>query len=199
MPAETAVVSPQAQAYIDQALNAAAGCFRSQGVRQTNMADVARAANMARSTLYKYFKDRDELVVSVIEREALAMAEEILPSLQKYHSIETMMVESILLALDKIEANPTLSTIVKRDTSSNQLLLATDRIFKLCIEMARPGLEQVRAEGGLNEGVTIEQLVDWALRILISFLTIPSEAASTEAKKRSLLNAMLVPALVSKG
>lgn len=193
---ETAIVSPKAGGYVDQAINAAAECFRRKGVRQTNMADVARAANMARSTLYKYFKDRDELVVSVIEREALSMAGEILPRLQKCRSIETWIVESILLALKEIEANPTLSTIVKGDTSSNQLLLATDRIFKLCIEMARPGLEKMRAEGGLNEAVEIEQLVDWVMRILISFLTLPSEATATEEKKRKLLNAMLVPALV---
>ena len=196
MPAKTENVNPKALAYTDRALNAASECFRQQGVRQTNMGDVAKAAKMARSTLYKYFKDRDELVVSVIEREALQLADEILPQLQKYDSIETMMVESILIALEKIEANATLSTILKMDTSSNQLLLATDRLFKLCIETARPGLEKMRSEGGLKKEVKIDQLVDWVLRILISFLTIPSDAVATRAKKRSLLNAMLIPALV---
>lgn len=42
-----------------RAINAAIACFSEKGLAGTNMEDVAAKAGMARSSLYRYFKDKD--------------------------------------------------------------------------------------------------------------------------------------------
>ena len=55
-------------------LDAAAGCYIQTGIEKTGMREVAQAAGVARSTLYRYFASRDDVLVSVIHREMLSMA-----------------------------------------------------------------------------------------------------------------------------
>jgi len=184
------------QSVTDRALNAAIKCFKDQGVSKTNMGDVARAAGMARSTLYRHFKDRDELVISVIEREALQLTTELMPSLQQMDSMEEFILEGTLLAIKEIEANPILSSLVQADAgASNHLLLATNRLIKIAVDITRPALEDAQRHGLIRENLKIEQLADWILRVLISLLTVPSEASANEGKRRDLLRNMLLPAL----
>ncbi|WP_146345885.1 TetR/AcrR family transcriptional regulator [Phaeobacter marinintestinus] len=49
-------------------LDAAASCFMTQGFHVTKMDDVARAAQMAKGTLYLYFKGKDELMLALLRR-----------------------------------------------------------------------------------------------------------------------------------
>lgn len=49
-------------------LNAAMGCFQAQGFHATKMQDIARAAEMAKGTLYLYFKSKDRLMLALLRR-----------------------------------------------------------------------------------------------------------------------------------
>ncbi len=178
----------------DRALNAAVQCFHEKGVNKTNMEDVAKGANMARSTLYRYFKDRDELVISVIEREAFGLMDEILPKLQKCLSLKDYLVEGILMGLDGIENNAILRSLVEGE-SSHHLLLATERLTAIGVKALEPALENYKQNGVLRDNLEIEQVNDWILRLIVSLLTLPSRVVATRAKKRSLIQNMLLPAL----
>lgn len=49
-------------------LDAAMACFLRQGYHDTKMTDVARAADLAKGTLYLYFKGKDALTLALITR-----------------------------------------------------------------------------------------------------------------------------------
>jgi len=49
-------------------LDAAMGCFLGQGYHATKMDDVARAAGLAKGTLYLYFKGKDALMLALLHR-----------------------------------------------------------------------------------------------------------------------------------
>lgn len=49
-------------------LDAALDLFRNYGFRRTSMEDIARAANVAKGTLYLYFKSKDELFEALARR-----------------------------------------------------------------------------------------------------------------------------------
>jgi AcrR family transcriptional regulator len=55
-------------------LRAAEQCFLDDGVRRTTMDDIARRAGVSRPTVYRYFRDRDDLVVAVISRRTRAFS-----------------------------------------------------------------------------------------------------------------------------
>ena len=86
----------------DRILNAAVDCLSEYGFSKTNMDEVARRAGTARSTLYRHFNDRDELILSVMEREALYMGGEIQGKIQKYQDLSEYLVEGMLLADEAI-------------------------------------------------------------------------------------------------
>jgi AcrR family transcriptional regulator len=164
------------------------------------MEDVANEASMGRATLYRHFKDRDALCLSVIEREALIIASEIYPQLKEIDDIGDYIVEGILLAVDAIKANDILYELFKPDSIalSNSLLLVTNRLSLIGIDVLTSMLEPAKKEGTLREDLPVAMMMDWILRILTSLLTVPSEATSTRQDKEYLLKQMLLPALLKR-
>jgi AcrR family transcriptional regulator len=53
----------------DAILTAAAQLFAEQGVAATDLGDIARAVGLARSSLYRYFPDKDHILLRWFERE----------------------------------------------------------------------------------------------------------------------------------
>src|ERR1700743_958909 len=53
-------------------LKAAERCFSRFGLTKTTMEDIARAAGMSRATVYRYFADREALVLASVMRRARA-------------------------------------------------------------------------------------------------------------------------------
>lgn len=49
--------------------------FLKKGFQETSMQEIARAAGMGKSSLYDYFKTKDEILVSVVEDEIYDLAE----------------------------------------------------------------------------------------------------------------------------
>ncbi|MEZ5136913.1 MAG: helix-turn-helix domain-containing protein [Acidimicrobiales bacterium] len=50
-------------------LDAAADLFAERGVVGTEMADIAEAVGIARSSLYRYFPDKDHILLAWFERD----------------------------------------------------------------------------------------------------------------------------------
>lgn len=53
----------------ERILDSAAALFMERGIQGVSMADIAQHAGLQRSSLYRYFESRDELVVALFERD----------------------------------------------------------------------------------------------------------------------------------
>ena len=51
---------------MDNILAAARRCYLNKGIAATGMKEVAAATGVARSTLYRYFPGRDELLIATV-------------------------------------------------------------------------------------------------------------------------------------
>ena len=51
----------------DVIISAAFACFRTQGLRKTTIVDIAKAADVSRSTFYEYFRDKETIVEACAE------------------------------------------------------------------------------------------------------------------------------------
>lgn len=184
-----------------RAMEAAVACFSEMGFHKTNMEDVAKRAGMARSTLYRYFKDRDELILAIVEREAANLALEIVQRISRYSNIRAYIVEGILYAYDATYQNPLLAKLFEEESTSiaNRLLLATNKLQVVAVEALKQLIQPAQESGMLRKDVSLELMMDWLLRILISLLTIPSEFTQTEEDRRALLDKMLLPVLLDEG
>ncbi len=79
-------------------LDAAEACFAQFGLRKTTMEDVARSAGMSRATVYRHFENRDDLLMSVVEREAHRVKELLRARLRGVEHPGDYIIEGILLA-----------------------------------------------------------------------------------------------------
>jgi hypothetical protein len=66
-------------------------------------------------------------------------------------------------------------------------------------EILRPMFEPARREGLLQQDLDLEALMEWMLRILMSFLTVPGPPARSEDDLRRLLRELLLPAVLLAG
>lgn len=183
----------------DRAMDAAATCFQQQGLSKTSMESVAKQSKMSRATLYRHFANRDELAISVIEREAVRIALGVYQRIQKHDDFGDFIIEGMVDACQEIRANPILGSLFSPDSiaTSTQLLLMTDRLTNIGLDVMKPMIEPAQKAGILRDDVSPEIIMDWVFRLLISLLTIPSETIANEKAQRQLLKLMLLPALLN--
>ena len=66
---EAASIEEHVQAQTARILEAATELFRLQGYRKTNMDDIARAVGLARNSLYRYYRNKDFILLACVERD----------------------------------------------------------------------------------------------------------------------------------
>jgi AcrR family transcriptional regulator len=180
-------------------LDAAAACYERYGLAKTTVEDVAQAAGVSRATLYRRFKSRDELLLAVIVREAGRLAAEAEVTIRRFDDVDAWIVEGMLLCLREIPRRPLLAMLFAPEEvgAASRLVLTSERLLAIGSDFLRPMFEAARERGLLREGVRIDVLMEWVLRILMSYLTVPSHLARSDAELRQLLRAMILPAVLA--
>lgn len=71
MPRGIALTKEDQETRRKEIFNAAVGLFLEKGFQETSMRAIAEAAGMGKSSLYDYFKTKDEILVFILEEETL--------------------------------------------------------------------------------------------------------------------------------
>lgn len=182
-------------------LDAARRCYNSQGVAKTGMREVAEEAGIARSTLYRYFASKDDVMIAVVLEEALATNETVASQLGQvdgYDSLADFIVEGMILALREIPRRPILTSLFMGDAnpSIQRRIWQSKNIVALGMEIMKKSVEPAIAAGILRDEVSPDLIIEWVHRILLSFLTLPSNCITSEDDMRAALHAMLIPVLL---
>jgi AcrR family transcriptional regulator len=74
---EAANIEEHIRNQTDRILNAAAGLFRSQGYRATDMGEIARSIGLARNSLYRYYASKDHIFVASMQRDMAPYLDEV--------------------------------------------------------------------------------------------------------------------------
>jgi len=182
-------------------LDAAEACFAQFGLAKTTMEDVARNGGMSRATVYRYFKNRDELLMGVVEREARRTSVVIKERLRGIRNPGEYIVEGIVQSLVEIPKRPALAMPFGADVVgvASRLVLNSERLANIALELVLPVIEPARKKGLLRENIDLNLMIEWIFRIIASYLTVPSSSARTEKEMRALLRTFLLPALLKSG
>ncbi len=95
-------------------LDAAAHEFADVGVRRANMDVVARRAGVSRSTLYRRFANKEQLLAAVLRDESTAIGQQILQRVQGCTPTEAI-VEALRVGVQQMDTNPLLRRILVTD------------------------------------------------------------------------------------
>jgi AcrR family transcriptional regulator len=198
MLSETKPLSEEQAAVQQRLLDAAEKCFAQFGLTKTTMEDVAQSAGMSRATVYRYFKNRDELLLGVVEREANRTAVVLKKRLASISDPGEYIIEGVVQSLVEIPKRPALSMLFGPEAVglTSRLVLSSGRLAEIGLSLLIPVIEPAREKGVLNDKIDFHVMIEWIFRILSSYLTVPSSFANSEDEMRELLRRMLLPALI---
>ncbi len=92
-------------------MNAAIRAFAQNGYHQSRIADVAREARVAAGTIYLYFKNKDDLLISIFEEKVQGFIEEFQRQLIREESAEVKLRKLVHLHLFEMQAQPDLAAV----------------------------------------------------------------------------------------
>jgi AcrR family transcriptional regulator len=179
-------------------LAAARRCYLALGISATGMQDVAESAGVARSTVYRYFPGRDDLLVATIKGEMEQLNARIRKKLAKFPDPADQLVEGMIVAIKEVPRRPLLRAVFasEEDSRARQAIWRSDVIVRFGEELMDHVIRPAQSAGLLQDAVPPEVLVEWVYRLLLSFLTLPSNWIRTDAQLRATLRALLVPVLL---
>lgn len=180
-------------------VDAAAVCLDRFGLAKTTLEDVAAEAQVSRATIYRYFTNRDELVLAVILRELDRSYDHSLDEFVADATSPTAMADAIVAAaaylLETIRSNPKLQIFLNRDGAA-AVAGASEAFFSAIAEQLRPYLEPAQAHGLIRPELDVAEASEWILRCILSLLTVDGPVERELDDERRLLATYLVPALV---
>jgi AcrR family transcriptional regulator len=205
MPASTAAAAAsdtnKSKPVRERLLDAAEGCLEQFGPQKTSMEDVARAAGMSRATVYRYFENRDALLLGVASRQAATLATEAIKFLAQFNTISDWLVEGCLFTLREIPKRPVFASLTTSldAGAASKIMLGSSGMIQIGVNVLRPMFANAKQQGLLRDDVDIDMLIEWLLRVLWTYLNAPSQVATDEDSMRRLFHMLLIPAVLKDG
>jgi AcrR family transcriptional regulator len=183
---------------VETIVDAARRCYLARGIAATGMQEVADTAGVARSTVYRYFPGRDDLLVATIKGEMEQLNKRLRKRLAQYPDPADQLVEGMIVAIKEIPRRPLLRAVFasEEDSRARHAIWSSDVIVRFGEELMAHVISPARDAGLLQDAVRPEVLVEWVYRLLLSFLTLPSNWIRSDAQLRATLHALLVPVLL---
>jgi AcrR family transcriptional regulator len=168
-------------------LEAGSLCLARLGQDRTSIQVIADAAGLNRTTVYRHFSDRSQLLRAINEyergKQRTTLAERI---------PDDASLEDALAAVAEVLAATTLAFNVpqhlrRRDRGLAQYygLSSHDR-HEWLSDLVRPYIARARQAGELSQGLTEDQAVEWAALVLMLIETLPDSASLDIADPRAV-------------
>jgi AcrR family transcriptional regulator len=182
---------PEPAAARERLLEVAARCIARNGIPATGIAHVALEAGVSRPTVYRYFKDREELIRSVLLQAGLRLANGVQEHIRVYAGPGDKVVEATLFTLRAIRENAVLREVWQPAMFDAYLLQGFTQ--PASIMFTRVALSEMIESTGWDENEAAEAM-EFMLRMILSLLAAP-EPERSENELRDFLGRRLVPAL----
>jgi len=176
-------------------LDAAADLMRRHGLGRWSVDDVADAAGVGRTSVYRWFGSRDELVHAVLARELRETLEEIAREAASASSFEERTVEAVLVCLRRLEGS-VVDHLLQVDPQAVLPLLTTGAAPLL--DLARSALAPQLVAAGVASDLDAAQVQAEVLaRLGLSFVLTRSTALPVDdpAALRTTVHALVAPLL----
>jgi AcrR family transcriptional regulator len=176
-------------------LRAAERCFAAYGPSRTTMIDVAREAGVSRPTVYRYFRDRDAVVIEVVVRRLRAALDYAARVIDPQAHLGVALLKGITLLVARGREDVMIRTLVVEEDQDFTGVGVWSAALALSAEFWEPLLVAARERQELREGLDVGEVCAW-LAELLQFLVSRSDrdgALDTEVMVRQFI----VPALLA--
>jgi AcrR family transcriptional regulator len=160
-------------------IEAAMACFGRHGLTKTTVVDIARAADVSRSTVYEYFRDKSEIVEACAEHSSQRFYREMARAIGRGETLEDKLT---LAAVFVTKARQFVEPEVYFDADEVSLLLTKNAAVLLheCSEFLAPYLAAARITGEVRKDLDVAAAGEWFARMLFSLFSTPSSTLNMD-------------------
>jgi TetR/AcrR family transcriptional regulator len=178
-------------------LEAAGRCIVRQGNAQIRMAEVADEAGVSRSTLYRYFSNRDEVLLGLMLARIDTALGDLVRSLRHPDDPVRSLPEMVLARVESVEGNPLNEALFAAESTAvpTALEMGSEPIVKVLLAHYEPLLQRWKQAGRLYADLDPRSIVEW-IHTTTLFLLAPSWRHRSAPDKRKFVAQFLVRALV---
>jgi TetR/AcrR family transcriptional regulator len=178
-------------------LDAAGRCIVRRGNTQFRMGEVADEAEVSRSTVYRYFPGRDEVLLGLMLMRVDNALGELVRSLPAPDDPVRSVPEMVLARVESVDGNPLNEALFAAESTAVATALekGSEPIVELLLRHYEPLLNRWKLAGRLYEDLEPRSVVQW-LHTTILFLLAPSWRYRPAADKREFVEQFVVRALV---
>lgn len=174
-------------------LAAADGCVRRRG-GQTTIADVAVELGVSRKTVYRYFSSTTALLQAAATRGTRRFLDTMAERLSAIDDVAEAVVEGVVLTVTAVPNEPYLQLLLEEPSHAllRNVTSETARRVGQRVLIENTSIDWQRTPMASH---TLDELVEWSLRAVHSFMSNPSDPPRDEDELRGYLRRWLAPAI----
>lgn len=156
-------------------ISAAFACFRTQGLRKTTIVDIARVADVSRSTFYEYFRDKETIVEACAEAASQGFYRRLAKAIDRHggSTLEEKLVRAgVFVTQARRVVEP--ESYFDQDEVSLMLTKNASTLLRECSEFLAPYVSAARLTGEVRNDLDVRSATEWFARMLFSLFTTPS-------------------------
>ena len=163
----------------DVILESAYACFGRQGLQKATIVDIAKAANVSRSTIYEYFSDKAEIIEACAEHASERFYREMSAAIDRGGSLEEKLSQAAVFVT---RARHAIASEKYFDEDAISLLLTKDAavLLRECVDFFAPYLSAAKLTGEVRKDLDVEAAGEWFARILFSLFSTPSSTLNMD-------------------
>jgi AcrR family transcriptional regulator len=186
---------PAAHDARERILVAAQRCIDRHGIHKTTMDDIAREVRLSRPSVYRYFADRDALLIELIARRAGALVNRAQRVMSRQSCFTDQIIEGLLNIADYGRRDPLTRYVIDPDgTILGQEMIASGISETIRAQLFDPYLDAAVANNELPQGLPRGEVYLW-LGTLVKTLMRGLEDGEADLKRyRSMLRRFVAPA-----
>jgi AcrR family transcriptional regulator len=179
----------------ERILAAAERCIVRYGFRKTTMDDIASELGLTRPNVYRYFADRDDLLIELNTRHARALLDRAHKTISRQSSLPDQIVESILYIAEHARRDPLTRHVIDPDgTSLGRRMITSGTSEMLKAELWDPYLDAAIANHELPPGLRRADIHLWLGNVTKMVMRGLEDGDGDLKRYRSILRRFAAPA-----
>ena len=154
-------------------IESAFACFRRNGLDKTTIVDIARTAQVSRSTVYEYFSDKAAIVEACAEHSSQRFYREMSKAMDRDGSLEEKLTRAAVFVT---RARRFVEPEKYFHVDEVSLLLTKNAavLLRECAEFLAPYLAAAKLTGEVRKDLDVTAAGEWFARMLFSLFSTPS-------------------------
>lgn len=180
-PAVPPAVPPGAQPAVEpgartreRILAAAAKSIREVGIRRTTVGQVSRLAKVSRSTIYRHWTDKEELITDTFRRTTRIFIGNLVAELEGESTLTGRLQKNAVYLRERLHVSGLLG-LDETEPQRAALLLTRDLPLhaRAWIDIYEPWVREAQESGEIRADLDPRRTSEWIMRVMVSMVTTP--------------------------